>query len=381
MQPSAPEIDRLPVSSMPQVSVREAAFSDYAAVAGLMQQYGMEISAADEWEQLWKGNPVYRQRGGNWPIGWALENGDRNIVGFSGNIPVACELGGVTLTAAVTTGWVVASDYRSRSMLLASKYFAQKDVDLLLNTTASFEAGQIFRAFHAKPIPVEDLDSALFWVIDHRKFARSTLLRKHVPLATVLSYPLGAASAIIAWAKGSGRLKGPHPTVKTAERFDERFDVFWQQLREGAQAITSVRDRSTLEWHFSRSLKSNDLWIYTCERDGKLTSYALFQREDKPELGLTRVRMVDFQSLDENPLILDAMVAAALSQCKAVGAQMLEVVGFAGQIRSRLARLAPFRRKLPSWLFYYKAVSKELKVKLQDAQLWQPCGYDGDSSL
>jgi hypothetical protein len=285
------------------------------------------------------------------------------------------------MTAAVTHGWVVASDYRGRSMLLTSKYFAQKDVDLLLNTTASYEAGQIFRAFHAKPIPVEALDSALFWVVDHRKFGRSTLLRKRVPLATILSYPLGAASAIMAWAKGRGCFRGPHPTVKTIERFDERFDVLWQQIRKGARAITSVRDRKTLEWHFRSSLKSDDLWIYTYERDGKLTSYALFQRQDKPELGLARVRLVDFQSLDANPFILDAMIAAALRRCKTIGVQMLEVVGFAGQIRSRLERLAPVRRKLSSWLFYYKAVSEELKVKLQDPQLWQPSGYDGDSSL
>ena len=82
-----------------------------------------------------------------------------------------------------------------------------------------------------------------------------------------------------------------------------------------------------------------------------------------------------------NPLVLEAMIAAALLRCKAIGIQMMEVVGFAGQIRSRLERIAPFRRKLSSWLFYYKAVAKELKIPLQNPQLWQPCGYDGDSSL
>jgi hypothetical protein len=128
-------------------------------------------------------------------------------------------------------------------------------------------------------------------------------------------------------------------------------------------------------------LECGSLWIYTHERDGNLTGYALFQRQDKPELGLARVRLVDFQSLDANPLILDAMIAAALQRCKATGTQMMEVVGFTGQIRNRLERIAPFRRKLSSWLFYYKAASKELKIPLQDPQIWQPCGYDGDSSL
>jgi hypothetical protein len=375
------EIDQRVESRTTLVAVRVAVFSDYAAIADLMKQYGMETKTRDEWEHLWKGNPVYQNRVGSWPIGWVLENPAGEVVGFSGNIPVACELGGGVLTAAVTHAWVVASEYRSQSMLLASKYFAQKNIDLLLNTTAIYEAGQIFRAFHAKPIPVEALDLALFWVVDYRKFAHSTLLRKQVPLATILSYPLGAVAVVVDWAKSKRYRKESLPGVEIAERFDERFDVFWQQLRQKAKTIISVRDRRTLEWHFRGSLESGSLWIYTHERDGNLTGYALFQRQDKPELGLARVRLVDFQSLDANPLILDAMIAAALQRCKATGTQMMEVVGFTGQIRNRLERIAPFRRKLSSWLFYYKAASKELKIPLQDPQIWQPCGYDGDSSL
>jgi len=93
------------------------------------------------------------------------------------------------------------------------------------------------------------------------------------------------------------------------------------------------------------------------------------------------MRLVDFQSVDANPLILDAMIAAGLRRAKAEGVQMLEVLGFSGAVRSRLEKLAPFRRKLPSQLYFYKALSKELKTRLATPQAWQPSSYDGDSSL
>src|ERR1700722_6815765 len=194
MQTSTIEIDG-PVTSAATVFAREARFADYDAIAALMRQYGMDVYAREDWEQLWRGNPVYERRAGDWPIGWVLETGIGRVVGFSGNIPAACWFGGEELTAAVTSAWVVDSEYRSHSMLLASKYFAQKNVNLLLNTTAIHIAGQIFRAFHAKPIPVEGLETALFWVLDCRGFASSLLARKRVPLAKVISYPLGAGLA------------------------------------------------------------------------------------------------------------------------------------------------------------------------------------------
>jgi hypothetical protein len=202
-----------------------------------------------------------------------------------------------------------------------------------------------------------------------------------VPLGGVVSYPAGAALSVIAAIKG-GALGGRDlPRVNALANFDERFDGLWQQLKERTDVLLSVRDRETLQWHFQRSQRSDGLWIYTHETEGRLTSYAVFQRQDKADVGLTRMRLVDFQSVDANPLVLDAMIAAALRRAKAEGVQMLEVLGFSGSVRSRLEMLAPFRRKLPSQLYFYKALSKELKTPLANPQAWQPCSYDGDSSL
>ena len=367
-------------SESTRVSVREAQFSDYPAILELMQAYGMETKTREEWEHLWKSNPVYKQRRG-WPIGWALLDPEGKLVGSCGNIPVAYELNGASLIAAVTHGWVVAPEYRNRFLLLASKYFAQKGADFLLNTTAIHEVGLIFRAFHAKPLPVKGLDSALFWITDHRGFARSVLTRKGIPLGSALSLPLALASAIRAWSRPRGYRSNRSRNISVAKKFDSRFDVFWQHLRDQSNILQAVRDRATLEWHYRHSLLAGKLWIFVHEDGQDIRSYALFQREDKPEVGLTRVRLVDFQSLEPAPQILDSMIAAALERCRACGVQMLESLAFAGEARRELEQSAPFRRTLSSWLFYYKPIDKGLKCALENPEIWQPSGYDGDSSL
>jgi hypothetical protein len=378
MPASTIDIDQAATSTA--VFVREANFADYDGIAALMQQYGMEVYSREDWEELWKGNPVYAQRAEDWPIGWVLESRHQRVVGFSGNIPVACALGRRDLTAGVTTAWVVDSEFRSHSMLLASKYFSQKKVDLLVNTTAIHTAGQIFRAFHAKPMPGEGLDTALFWVLDYPGFAASFLTRKSVPLARVASYPVGMGLAAMALMK-SGFPQNVSVPMETADDFDQRFDAFWQELKQKSAVLMSVRDRTTLRWHFGRSLRANGLWIHTYEKNGRLLAYAIFQRHDKADVGLTRARLVDFQSLDEDPRILESVIIAGLRRAKSEGVQMVEVVGFSGALRKQLERLAPFRRKLPSQLFYYKAMSKELKAQLDNPQAWMPTSYDGDSSL
>lgn len=379
MPTSTIDIDQTAVSAA--VFVREARFPDYDSIAALMQRYGMEVYAREDWEGLWRGNPAYEQRRGNWPIGWVLESSDHRVVGFSGNIPIACMLAGKELTAAATAAWVVDSEYRSHSMLLAAKYFSQKNVDLLVNTTAIHTAGQIFRAFHAKPMPGDGLDTALFWVLDYVGFAKSWLLRKNVPLAGIASYPAGGSLAAMARLKGNSASNASLPLVETVADFDERFDVVWRELRERRRVLLSVRDSATLRWHFARSLRANGLWICAHEKNGKLRAYGIFQRQDKADVGLTRARLVDFQSLDDDPQLLEAMIAAGLRRAKKEGVQMLEVVGFSGELRMQLEGLAPFRRKLPSQLFYYKALAKEVKAQLADPQAWMPTSYDGDSSL
>ena len=60
---------------------------------------------------------------------------------------------------------------------------------------------------------------------------------------------------------------------------------------------------------------------------------------------------------------------------------MLEAIGFAHRKQEILQSLASYRRALPSWLYFYKANNTTLAQALFDPQIWDPCCFDGDSSL
>src|SRR5882724_11488074 len=106
--------------------VRQSSFDDYPQIASLAARNGLKFKSYGEWQHLWIDNPLYKELQKQWPMGWVLENEDRHIVGYFGNIPLAYELGGSRLVAATGHAWVVDSIYRGYSLLLLAHFFAQE---------------------------------------------------------------------------------------------------------------------------------------------------------------------------------------------------------------------------------------------------------------
>ena len=75
------------------------------------------------------------------------------------------------------------------------------------------------------------------------------------------------------------------------------------------------------------------------------------------------------------------MISAALARCRREGIHMFEVVGFGAETKVRIEALAPYRRRLPSWMFLYKAQDAVLAKQLENSAGWDPCTYDGDGWL
>ena len=68
------------MSSKSKAKVRQASFEDYQQIASLESRYGMARSV-DHWTHLWLGNPLYRELEAGWPIGWVVEDDNKQIVG------------------------------------------------------------------------------------------------------------------------------------------------------------------------------------------------------------------------------------------------------------------------------------------------------------
>jgi hypothetical protein len=364
-------------------AIREARLEDYDQIRPLLSRCNLASKPPDEWRQFWLHNPVYQELHRRWPIGWVLMAGPRRIVGHLGNVPLAYELGGRKLLAAAASDWAVDDTFRSYSLALMGRYFGQSGVDLLIITTAGREASKVFEAIRVLRVPTGCFDRSSFWITHHRGFAASFLQTKRVPLAKALNYPLAASLLLKDWITGKTFLRPQASAdVRQSPAFDGRFDAFWHDLRlRKSKFLLAARSRQALEWRFATALRHGRARMFVVERQGRLVAYSIFHRQDHPPIGLKRLRLVDFQTLEIDPDLLPAMIAAALRLCRAEGIHMLETIGFREPTRTILDELAPHRRTLPSWLFYYKAKPRDLMAALDNEGVWDPSLFDGDACL
>jgi hypothetical protein len=365
----------------PNVDLRETTFADYDQVIALESGQNLRRRSREEWSRLWLENPLYKQLGSSWPIGWVLEDEGR-IVGTIGNIPLAYVYQGRKLIVAGGRAWAVDERYRSMALMLMDTYFNQQGVDLYLNTTVNALAAEAFGVFGSSPVPAGDWSAASYWVTGYPGFAKTALTVKKLPHPQLLCYP-AAACLYLKDQVTSKRLPAVSRDIEVqrSNRFDERFDTFWNKLASERRILMGVRDREALDWHFGVPLQRGDVWLFTIPITGSLAAYAIFQRRDEPRSGLKRMRLVDFQALSRESDCLRAILAEALKLCQRDGIHVLEKVGLKVEDTSLIDEYAPYRRKLPAWPFFFYAPDPEFQQTLQSPSAWLPSSFDGDSSL
>jgi len=376
-------VQALAAEKIASVKVREASLGDYPQIAELEFQYGLEGKKFEEWKHLWVDNPVYRQLAKSWPLGWVLEGSNRRIVGYIGNVPLSYEFEGEKLLVATSRGWVVDAQYRSYSILLLDYFFAQANVDLYLTTSLNAEAFKGFQFFEPSPVPVGNWDHSRFWATNCAGFLAGLLRAKGIPFVEPLSYLLSVPLSIRdQFLRRCLRKNGTRINVQFSSGFDEHFDVFWRELkRSRSQVLLGTRTREILDWHFKYALLENKVWIF-CVVDGRrLMAYSIFYRQDNAQFGLKRVRLADFQTLANDNSLLMPMLSCALERCRRTGIHMLEVIGLCSEKAEVIGKLSPYRRKLPSWLSFYKTNNPRLAQSFKNQRVWDPCLFDGDSSL
>lgn len=361
--------------------LREASFKDYEQIASLESRYGLVPKSNDAWSHLWLGNPLYRELRAGWSIGWVLEDENNRIVGSMGNIPLPYELEGTRILVASGHAWVAEPAHRSASLILLDHVINQRGVDLYVNNTVNAATADAVSALECTRVPVGRWDESAFWVTDHQSFCEAYLAKKEFPFAKPLSYALSTALAFRHGLK-TRALRDSEVEVKACSRFDERFDDFWLGLTQRhPHLLLAVRTREALDWHYKHALLNGTLWIATVMDGPRLAAYATFERQDTPNWGLNRVRLVDFQSLDGGTALLFPLLGWAIRKCQQEGIHVVEHVGRWLERGELLATFAPYRRKLPNWTYFYRANTSELAERLSSPGAWAPSLFDGDASL
>jgi hypothetical protein len=359
---------------------REAVFADHEQIARLESRYGLIAKSYDEWRHLWMGNPLYRRIQDAWSIGWVLEDEHGQIVGSMGNIPLPYEFEGKPILAATGHNWVTEPAYRSAALQLLDSVINQRDVDLYVNSTVTAASVAAVQVFACEPVPVGRWDRSAVWYTHRQRYYEMRLRQERWPLAKPLSYAVATPESL--WkSMTTTALRAGDVEVSACASFDERFDDFWSELKQRhPHRLLAVRSREVLQWHHRYALLNGHLWIPAVLDGDGLAAYATFQRYDRPEWG-TRVRLVDFQSLDGTSALLPSLLSWALKRCRAERIHSLEVVGRWLGRGELLESAATDPREMPTWKFFYRANTPALATSLKPPEVWAPSLYDGDASL
>lgn len=367
--------------------LREVLLEDCDAVAALKQRVGMSLDSQQNWQRLWKNNPALSVRHLKLSMGWVLEVEDR-IVGYIGSIPLLCRYGDETLLAAAATGFAVdpAHQHRGYGTSLASAFFKQGNVDMLLNTTANEAAGRIFQLFRGSAVPQKGYDKVLFWVLDPCGFLTAVLRWKKINPA--LERISGKLFGILLRGDIAVRKRSPYMITRSTDvglldidDIGDEFDDLWcRKLHEGKRLL-SYRTAEVLRWHFEKPVTGHKAKVVCSYVSGKLAGYAVIMREDSTQIGLTRSRIVDIFAERDDPQVIDQLLLASYEYAKDDGSHVLEMIGFPRAIREQFLTCNPYSRKLPSWPYFYKVLNGSVGKQLENEDAWYACSFDGDASL
>lgn len=365
--------------------IRALSLNDYEQIKLLLTEYDLYSPDKYLWESLWKENPgnLYNKKGKKWPMGWVLENDDGSIVGNLWNILMIYEFKGKNLVTAISSSWVVEKIYRAYSIHLYDKFFRQKNVDLFITTTANYTTGKVLEAaFKAKKIPFNSDDEVLFWITNYHNFVKSFMDKKNIPLK-ILNYPISLGLKVVDNIRYNRRVvRNKKIKIKEYHCFDQRFDVFWEKLKNKNRGrLLCFRNRQWLEWHYKAYKNTDKLSIFCVEKKGEITAYGILRRADNPKINLTRMKLVDLQTIDNSEIAIEEIIKSCIEKCKREKISVFEIIGFNLKKRNIIKRINPLKRKLQSWPFFYKANNKELVLELENSGVWDICEYDGDASL
>ena len=355
--------------------VRPALESDGPAIDAVQRRNGVGALDSFFWEQNCRHHP-YQHLYPHSPPAWVLETAEGEVVGSYINILMPGELEQRPVCAVASGSWCVDLPYRGLpSLWIMDAWFKQPGVDLWLVGTASPVAAPLIARFKTHRIPAADYLDALFWIFDHTTFARSLLVKKGLPAPSLLAPVAGAGLQVYQALTHHPGPPGRFPAQRVT-RFDSSFDEFWETLRTQGSRFRVLRSASMLNFRFGPALRQDRLTILTVSAEGRLRGYAILATCHREHLGLRQHCLRDLQALDDDPVVLDSLLAASLAESRAQGMHVLEWQGFHPRKRQIALARRPFHYAYATWPLFFKARDGALQERLLDAAPWDFSTFD-----
>ena len=354
--------------------MRLAEWNDAEAISQVNLRNGLGLLDPVVWREYWDAYP-FADEFRDIPIGWVLEDSGGAVVGTLSNMHMLYDLGGKRLRGTIAALWAVDAVHRGKALRLMNAFFRQKGVDLLLNVSASPGTARILTGMKIPRIPIPDYGTPCLWALRPRPFARAALSRKAIPGAEALAWPAGLG--LLVWdiirRSGRGRLSLP---VRRLEKFDDRFDSFWQRILSGQPRLRAVRNRAVLEWRFRVELRERRIAIIAAEPAGKLSGYAVLVRRAGSELGMEMYDVADIQAEGDDPAIFRDLLLGSMNIARDEKMDALKFLTGTPVKRRPAEQLQPYTYNLSFWQQYYQAATPQLATALSSADDWDLSLFD-----
>lgn len=230
----------------------------------------------------WRENPASSS---DIPYGWLIEDGDCEILGFIGNIPVAFQVHGAKHTAIAGTSWCTKPSARGFNSLNLVRTFTQQEHGaVLINNTPNEAAQKVFPKFGYQTVQLPQ-DGVEYWYVRNYDGFLSLLDRQYLtsqPLREVIrgmKYPLKHISPFIQSFKDRCLPKRTDSRLSFSlcRECGDSFSELWEAHRNADQ-MTLYRDAETLNWLYFAKSVADKRHVIACnlEETGELVGYAAF---------------------------------------------------------------------------------------------------------
>lgn len=377
------------MTDQPKGTLRPATVEDAPAITSFLAGLGLVMPDGPDavirhWRALWVDNPALAMHAPGVALGWVLEDADA-IRGFFGNIPQISYLGDERVRVSSARAWALEKAYRTETPRLCEAFFGQQDIDLVLISSANPPAGKRCLDYGGSKLPQPGYGDILFWIVDAPGFLSAAFRKKGWNKVAAFGAGLLASVPLDFTMRMGGRrpyaaLGGVTPVPVSA--IDADFDALFEARRaELPTTLLASRDATTLRWYFGLGAHSADTRILRYDKDGLLRGYAVIVREDAPAIGLKRYKIADLFVQEDDPKVMDALLAGAYEYAISKRCHAVELVGLPAGPRAAALKHKPYSRPMPTFPFFFKALTPALVGRLAEPEAWYATAYDGDTAL
>ena len=364
------------------INVREVHKNDYDQIKDLHSKFNLNILNHDEWIKFWFKNPCFLESNETIPLGWVVEDNNKKIVGYLGNIFKEYYYKNKKIVISFMHAWVVENEYRLQAVLLMRKYFSQKNVEIFMNTSPNAATEKIWLKSNAREIPLKSFKNAMFVILDLEKFIHSFLKYKNIKVSQFIKKIIFYLLSIFFWRK-LFFWKKINQTRKTNlnDNIDKKFDEFWFSYKKYFEnVLLQSRTSDWINWHLQKKIEDGKAWIISVKDGDKLLGYVICLDTSSSKIALRRISLIDLVSLNDDKEVYVSLIKECFIEAKKRGYHTVELVGFKHLKKQIFSEFGVFKRKLP-FSFLYKSTNQINSDFLEKNESWDSSLIDGEASF